>query len=185
MSIVKSTEINLAPNYPSVRHDPRERKVIQTSMQYVPATPANWGASAPATLDAALDQVASGGSGSAVYAATVSDVYDFAVNGGAIGVIPLNITLPANAVIVEVIRDEITAATSTGSTGTILLGVPTEGALEQTALTADGGSVTHASTGGTALPKKLAAPRVLQITVATNAILAGRIRYFIRYMKSE
>lgn len=185
MSINKKTEIAQAPAYPAFRHNPRERKVLETSNQYAPTTSADWGSSAPATLDAALDQLASSGAGAANGMAVASVVYDFSVNGGAVGVIPLSVSLPSKAVIVEVIRDELTSCTSTGSTGTIILGVPTEGALEQTALTADGGAVSLASSGGTAVPKKLAAARTLQVTIATNPITAGKIRYFVRYMKSE
>lgn len=185
MAIVKSTEIAAAGNYPAFRTNQRERKVLQVSNQYVPTTSTDWGSSVPATHDAALDALAAAGGGSPNGMATATVVYDFAVNGGVVGAIPLSVTLPSKAIIVEVIRDELTACTSTSSTGTIILGTPTDGALEQTALTADGGAVTVASSGGSAVPKKLTAARVLQVTVATNAILAGKIRYFIRYMKSE
>lgn len=185
MAIVKQNEIAAAGNYPAFRLNQRERKVLQTSNQYVPAVSADWGATAPATLDEALNQIAASGAADANGMATVSVVYDFSVNGGATGSIPLGVSLPDNAVVTEVIRDEVTACTSTGSTGTIQLTVPTDGALEQTALTADGGAVTLASSGGSAVPKKTTAARVLQVTIATNPLLAGKIRYFVRYYRSE
>lgn len=180
-NIVKATEIAGAYNYPSNKLNQRERKVLEVSDQYAPATAANW-SPAPATIEAALDQLAANNSGGVLKAVSVT--YDFSVNGGAVGAIPLGVSLPNKAVVVEVIRDEVTAATSTGSTGTIQLTLPTDGALEQTALTADGGSPSLASSGGSAVPKKTTASRQLQVTIATNPVTAGKIVYFVRYYQS-
>lgn len=184
-NIVKATEISLAYDYPQNHLNKREQKVLEISEQYAAATPSNWGSSAPDTISDALDLVASAGAGATFGMATASALYDFSVNGGAVSTIDLGVSIPDNAIIVEVIRDELVAATSTGSTGTIQLNVATDGNLEQTALTADGGAVTVASSGGSAVPKKLTAARSLRVTIATNAVLAGKIRYFVRYMKSE
>lgn len=182
MAIVKTTEIAGAGNYPANRLNQRERKVLEVGNQYAPAVEANW-ATAPDNIDDALDSLAAVNVGGKLK--TVSVTYDFSVNGGAISAIPLTVTLPDNAIVVEVIRDELTACTSSGSTGTIILGVPTDGALEQTALTADGGSPALASSGGTALPKKLTAARTLQVTIATAALTAGKIEYFVRYYQGQ
>lgn len=182
MAINKKTEIAQAPQYPALRHNPRERKVLETSNQYVPADSADW-ATAPATIDDALDALAASGAAAAQGMAVASVEYDFSVDGGAVGSIPLGVSLPDNAIIVEVIRDELTAATSAGSGATIILNVPTDGNLEQTALTANGGAVTLASSGGTAVPKKLTAARQLQVTIAVEAVTAGKIIYHVRYFK--
>lgn len=177
-SINKATELAGAGNYPSNRLNQRERKVLQVATSYSPATPGNW-AVAPTTQDAALDALAASNAGGVM--ATLSVTYDFSINGGATGSIPLGVSLPNKAIVTEVIRDEATACTSTGSTGTIILNVPTDGNLEQTALTADGGSPTVASSGGSAVPKKMTAARQLQVTIATNPLLAGKIKYLVRY----
>lgn len=180
-NIVKAQQIAEAYNYPSNTLNKREQKVLEVSDQYAPSVPANW-SPAPATIDAALNQLAANNAGGVLKAVAVT--YDFSVNGGAVGSIPLGVSLPSKAVVVEVIRDEVTACTSTGSTGTIILNVPTDGNLEQTALTADGGSPTLASSGGSAVPKKTTAARQLQVTIATNAVLAGKIVYLVRYYQS-
>lgn len=181
----KATELAGASNYPANRLDQRERKVLQTAEEYSPASPSSWGSTPPATQDAALDALAASGAGAQFGMAVASVVWDFSANGGAIGSIPLGITLPSKAIVVEVVRDVLTAPTSTGSTGTIQLTLPTDGALEQTAKTADGTGAGASESGGTAVPKKTTAARTLQVTIATNPILSGRIRYFVRYMKSE
>lgn len=179
-TINKALELSGAGNYPSNRLNQRERKVLQVADSYAPASPSDW-SSPPATMEQALDALAAANSGGVMRSLSVT--YDFSINGGAVGVIPLSVSLPNKAIVTEVIRDEVTAATSTGSTGTILLGVPTDGALEQTALTADGGSPSLASSGGTAVPKKMTAARVLQVTIATNPVTAGKITYYIKYFQ--
>lgn len=183
--ISKAVELAGAGNYPANRLNQRERKVLQVAEEYQPTTPSNWGSTPPSTQAAALDALAASGSGSPHAMASASAVYDFSVNGGAIGTIDLGVSLPAHAIVTEVIRDELVACTSTGSTGTIKLVVPTDGSLEQTALTADGGSPSLASSGGSAVPLKTTAARELSATIATNPITAGRIRYFVRYYISE
>lgn len=145
-----------APNYPSRRFDKRERKLIEDLSN-----------------------------ATGLYA--IAD-YDFAVSGGAVGDISLGVNLPANAVVTDVFTDVLVAPTSTGSTGTIRLNVATEGNLNA-ALTADGaasGVVAHTpNTGSTVLPKKVAAERELKVTIATNAVLSGSLRYLVRYVISQ
>lgn len=180
MAISKSNELANVGKYPSSRLNERERKVLETAESFSPSSPSDW-ETAPSTQDEALDALAAAGSAN-MAVATVE--WDFSVDGGAVSDIPLGVTLPDNAVIVEVIRDEVTAATSGTSSGTIILSTPTDGALEQTALTANGGSPSVASSGGSAVPKKLTGARQLQVTIAVEAITAGKIKYFVRYMKS-
>lgn len=176
----KKTEISGASAYPSNRLGQRERKVLQVSDQYEPINPDNW-TTQPEDMDDAIDMLAE--AVKVVKGLTV--VYDFSIQGGTIGNLPLGVSLPDNAIIVEVVRDETTSATSAGGTGTILLSVPTEGALEQSPLTANGGAPSVANSGGSALPVKLAAVRELQVTIATEAVTAGKVHYFIRYYVGE
>lgn len=184
-TINKANEILLAGNYPAFRLNQRERKVLQTAEEYAPAIPSNWGSTPPATLSAALDALATSGAPSAFGMRTVSAVWDFSVNGGAIGTMSLGVSLPSKAIVAEVIRDIETTADSTGHTGTIQLVLPTDGALEQSALAANGSDSGQASSGGTALPKKATAARALSVTIATAALTVGKIRYFVRYYQGE
>ena len=184
-TINKYNEIALAGKYPFYRLNQRERKALQTAEEYSPLTPGNWGSTPPITLSAALDALAASVSPSAFGQITVSAVYDFSVNGGAVGTIDLGVQLPANAVIVEVNRDELVTCTSTGSTGTIELKLATDGNIEQTALAADGTNHGVANSGGTSLPKKTTVAEDLQVTIAVSAVTAGRVRYFVRYYISQ
>lgn len=171
-------------NYPANRLNNRERKALQTAEEYTPAVPSNWG-TPPTSQDQALDALAASGSTSPYPQQTTTAVYDFSVQGGTVGNHSLGVNLPNKAVVTEVVRDIITTADSVSHTGTIQLGVPTDGFLEQSALTCDGSDMGQASTGGTALPKKTTAVRALSVTIATNNLTAGRIRWFVRYYISE
>lgn len=179
--LTKAGQLARSGHYPSKDLNKRECKLLEVAESYSPAVSSNF-SPAVTTMSAALDQLAANNAGGIERSLAV--VYDFSVNGGAVGTIPLSASLPNKAVVTEVIRDEVTALTSTGSTGTIILNVPTDGNLEQTALTADGGSPSLASSGGSALPKKTTAARTLQVTIATNPVLAGKINYIIRYFVS-
>lgn len=106
--------------------------------------------------------------------------YSFATNGGAISTISLGIQLPDNALVSSVTTEIVTAPTSAGSTGTIKLVLPTDGDLTAN-LTADGAAV---SVNTSNLIKKTTAARNLSVTIATAAITAGVIRYYVRWYQS-
>jgi hypothetical protein len=179
MAIVKQTEIAGAGKYPNNKLNQRERKVVEVTNQYAPGTSGDW-ATVPATIDAALNSLSSSGVASTNGPATASVVWDFAVNGGAVSSIPLSVTLPDNAIIVEVIADVITQITGSG---TVQLTTPTDGAIQAgTLATAD---TAIPKTVSPAAPKKLTAARVVQVTIATAVVTAGRIRFHIRYLKGE
>lgn len=100
MAIVKATEVARAPNYPNLRHNARERKVLETADQYSPANAAVWGAVPPATVTAALDQVA--GSSLVKTVQCVLEVVE--------GVITVSsISIPANALITRIVEDNLVA----------------------------------------------------------------------------
>lgn len=118
----------------------------------------------------------------AVLASTVKLVqatYDVAVDGGALGAHVLNVTVPASAIVTACWCDIQTGLA--GASGSLTLNVPTEGALTQ-ALTsaANGTAAVVASTG--VLPKKVAADRVLQVTVTGGALSAGKIVFHVQYV---
>lgn len=112
--------------------------------------------------------------------------YDFAVNGGAVGAIPLAVTLPDKAVISRGYGDIITAFTSTGGTGTIALGANTGNDL-LAAVDADtlSGQFDLIPAGAIANFVKATAARVITLTVATNAITAGKAIFFLEYVISQ
>lgn len=183
-TINKYTEISLAGNYPAFRLNQRERKILQTSEEYTPAIPGNW-SPIPTTVSGALDTISSAAGARPFGAVTTSVVWDFSVNGGAVSTIDLGVSLPAKAIVLEVVRDILVIPDSTGHTGTIRLGLVTDGAVEQTALVANGSNSGQAQTGGTSVPKKTTVTQDLSVTIAVAALTVGRIRWFVRYAKSE
>jgi len=116
-------------------------------------------------------------------------VYDFAVDGGVIGAITLASTaaLPDNAVVTAVTYDVLTTCTSGTDAATIALSVPTDGALSTAIAISNGANPWDAGArlANTALPKKLTAARNLQITVAAEAVTAGKIVFCVQYYVSQ
>ena len=177
MSINKKTEIAQAPTYPSHRHNPRERKVLETSNQYAPANASDW-ATAPAIIDDALDALAAANSGGKLK--TLSVTYDFSVNGGAVGAVSLGASLPAKAIVVEVIADVLTQVAGSGN---IKLTVPTEGALQTGSI--DSSDAVGPQFATAAAPVKTAAARALQATIASAVVTAGKVQFFVRYYQGS
>lgn len=179
-NIVKATEIAQAYHYPQNHLNKREQKVLEISDQYAPAVPANWSSPVPATIDAALDQLALAGPAAQYGMATASVEWDFSVNGGAVSSIPLGITLPDNAIIQETIADILVAVTGAG---TVQLSVPVDGALQTG--TTDSADAIAPQDVSLAAPKKLTAARIIQVTIAGAVVTAGKVRYYVRYFKGE
>lgn len=111
--------------------------------------------------------------------------YDFAIHGGAVGAIPLGVTLPNKAVVTRGFGDIVTAFTSTAGTGTIALGLNTTtdllAAVDADTLAAEFELI---PTGTAANMKKATADREITLTVATNAILSGKAVFFLEYVIS-
>lgn len=109
--------------------------------------------------------------------------YDFAVDGGAVSEIDLSIAIPDNAVVLQVVSDEITTLTSAANTATIEAKLGTTAAGDgtisdvRTADGANGGLVDEA----TNYLKKTAAARNIHVEIKTEAITAGKISYIILY----
>ncbi len=116
-------------------------------------------------------------------------LYSFAVDGGAVATITpvTNSTIPANAIIVGVIANPITALTSGGS-ATIAIG--TSAGSSTTALKAATAVASYTIdavmagapvfTAGSAV--KLSAAGFITITVATAALTAGVMEVFVFYV---
>ena len=155
----------------------REQKVVQVAEDFIATNSADW-ATLPATQDAAINALAAltGGGVEKMVVAT----YDFSVNGGTIGNKSLSITIPDNCIITSVIEDVVTDLTSTASTGTLRLNVATDGNLAAE-IAADGSNIGILAT----VPLvKTTGARALQATIATNAVLAGKVRWLVKYVQS-
>lgn len=110
-----------------------------------------------------------------------SFLYDFSVDGGAVGTYLSNIVLPIGALIVRCYTDEQTAVTGADS---ITLKAGSTALTAALDLTADSGIQSRAL-AGSAAGIKLAAASELQIAIATNAATAGKVRFHVEYLMSK
>jgi len=108
----------------------------------------------------------------------VQATYDVAVDGGALGVHVLNVSVPADAIVTAAWCDIQTGLA--GASGSLTLNVPTDGALTQ-ALTSAANS-SPSVVASSALPKKVTAARTLQVTVTGGALSAGKIVFHVQYV---
>lgn len=116
---------------------------------------------------------------------TVKCTYDYDVHGGAVGAIELPLDLPDNAIIWTGVADVVTAPTSGGS-ATIALGVNTATDLKAaTAIASWTGLVALVPVGSAATAVKLTADRTLTLTIATAALTAGLINFFLQYFEGD
>jgi hypothetical protein len=122
---------------------------------------------------------------------SVRGLYDFSVNGGAVGAISLLdedgqvIKLPNKAIVTNVLIDIITAVVSTGNNGTMALGLNTTTDL---LAAVDGDTLSGVAAGipvGTAATAvKLTAERTLTLTIGTNAFTAGKFAVHVDFLQS-
>ena len=114
--------------------------------------------------------------------------YDFAVDGGLIGNIPINARIPAGATITHAFYEVITAPTSSGA-ATLAFGVD---ANDPAGLKAAASIASYTVGYGDMLPDNTAAnfttkttnPRNIIMTVATSALTAGKINVYFTYSVS-
>ena len=117
-------------------------------------------------------------------------VYDFSVNGGAIGSIALNdasgnpLNIPEKAIVINAHIEVETAVTSSGS-ATVAFGL-----LANTdAFKAATGKATlvedYVVGASNDLPLKMAIPTPVMATVAVAALTAGKFRIFIKYIEGN
>ncbi len=118
----------------------------------------------------------------------IKGVWDFAVQGGAVSSINLkddlgnDCILPNGAIVVNGTIDILTAMASAGNAGTMALGLNTTTDLKA-AVDADtlSGLVATIPVGTAATSVKLTAQRQLKLTIATEALTAGKIAVYLQY----
>lgn len=179
--LAKSTELagGLVATKGGNRLSKAERFALAMADKYEPAAPSNW-ASAPDSVVEALDAIAAaypiGSAGAVGSAKTVSALYDFSVNGGAVGARDLGVAIPDNAIILEVVSDVLTQVAG-GGTAALEVGAV---ALSPDLVGDSVGVYSH-------LPAiaKITTPGNLELQVAGGAVTAGKVRFFVRYVISE
>lgn len=117
----------------------------------------------------------------------ISVTYNFTNQGGAVGDIELkddqgnSVAVPAYACITRVFTDGITAFTSGGS-ATVAIAA---GSSVLLAATAYNNAALVGFDAQSITPVKITAASTLKITVATAALTAGKMRFFVEYLQSE
>lgn len=110
--------------------------------------------------------------------------YDFAVDGGAVGDIPLGVKLPKGALVREALINVITVPTSAGA-ATIALKLEAAGDVQAAAAISGAPwsttGIKLASLTRTAAPVNLTLERELTATVGTAALTAGVFEVLIEY----
>ena len=107
--------------------------------------------------------------------------YDFSVDGGAVSTITpsTNFTIPNNAIITDCIMHTSTAMTSSGSaTAAIAVG----GVTLHSAQAYNHGDWDDEDVTIEAINDKTAASSALTFTVATAALTAGVVHFYVKYM---
>jgi hypothetical protein len=139
-------------------------------------------------LDASNTEPADGAFASVLRCAKAE--YDFAVDGGAVSAIDLNVDLPDNAIIVSGFIEVITTLTSAGDSATIAIHANSAGDIvAAVAISAatdwDAGikSIIPVGTGATAI--KLTALRAITATIAVQAVTAGKFNVHLFYVIGE
>ena len=125
------------------------------------------------------------GSGDGFFGTYFRATWDFAVQGGTIGAITLNPTIPANIIILDGYYDVVT--TFVGATNTVSLGFETTtDLLAATAIATYGTIGRHAvlpvDTAASSLKTTVA--RQLVITIATANVTAGKMFICLRTLPS-
>lgn len=105
--------------------------------------------------------------------------WDFSVDGGAVGTISFGQSLPANAIVTNVWTDEETAVTGATSVTLNAGATALTGAVN---FTADAG-IQSRTLAGSAAGIKVTASSELNIAIATNAATAGKVTFYVEWMK--
>lgn len=127
----------------------------------------------------------------------VRQIWDFAVNGGAVGTINLDVLLPEGAIVTGGFIHVLTAVTTSASgtlsfglnTTTDLLAATAAGSLTANAILPLLPSFTAALDGnaaaggvGNATPLRLTAERELKAAIATGALTAGKVAVYLEFI---
>ena len=113
-----------------------------------------------------------------------SCVYDFSEDGGAAGDVSFGRKLPAGAVVTEIVSDEITALTS-GGAATVQLKAGSTDLTDALAFDTDFTGTETQALASSATAIKVSSASELKITIATAALTAGKVRFFVKYLLSN
>lgn len=175
--IDKKSEIAQAPVWPTRRHNPRERKVLSTSMEYIPTSVGDWpGSVPPASIDEALDTLAQQVA-SPLVVDTILVEWNMSVHGGAVGLHSLSTSLPAGAILQHFTVAVPVALVSPTSAGTITLD-----GLSDIPLTSPASSTTFSLMP--AHPQTLSSQLTLQARIAGEPLTAGVVRWYLTILKA-
>lgn len=114
---------------------------------------------------------------------SVVATYDFAVDGGAEGIIDTNITIPANSIITYIYLKVETAPASAGDTGVIVCQLKDQVDIIAP-ITADGtatGIVVGLPDWTAANMVEVSTARIVAFEISTEALTAGVLKVFIVY----
>jgi hypothetical protein len=119
--------------------------------------------------------------------------YDFAVGGGAVSTINMkdmdgkDAKIPDNAIVVDCVIDVLTAPTDAGATATIAIGTGQAGndLKAATAIASYTGLVACVPVGSAATMIKMTAERTPSVTIAGEALTAGKLDVLVQYILSE
>jgi len=109
-----------------------------------------------------------------------SVLYDFASDAGAVGTVSFGRVIPAGAIVIKVVADELTNVTSGGS-ATIKLQAGSTDLTGATAI-ADFAGLTSPALASSAAAIKLSVDSELKIAIATAALTAGKVRFLVEYL---
>lgn len=118
----------------------------------------------------------------------VAAQYDFAVHGGAVSDIPLRVSLPKGAIVVNAFAEVLTAPTSADSTATIAIKL--EAANDIFTAAAVSGAPWSTTGMKQAIPdlatvadyKKATVDREITMSIAVQALTAGKFNVFVFYV---
>lgn len=109
-----------------------------------------------------------------------SVLLDYSQDGGAVGTFSFGRLLPAGAVITNIFSDEITALTSGGS-ATLQLKAGSTNLTDALAFDTGFSGTQSQALASSATAIKLSAESELKLAVATAALTAGKVRFFVEY----
>ena len=110
-----------------------------------------------------------------------SVLYDFSEDGGAVGDVSFGRKLPAGAIVTKVFSDEQTALTS-GGAATVQLKSGSVSLTDALAFDSGFAGVEEQALASSAEAIKLSAEGELKISIATAALTAGKVRFFVQYL---
>lgn len=110
-------------------------------------------------------------------------VWDFSIDGGAVGTYSFATALPPGAVVTEVYTDELTAVT--GATLVKLQAGSTDLTVNYDFTGSTGVNKQTLASSATALKPSATAASELKMVITTNAATAGRVRFAVEFYVSK